>query len=52
LSVDGVRLKVRGLDAIDGTPVLDIKPVMTGFLPRGAIVEPEWAKELMKDYWL
>ena len=52
LSVEGVRLKVRGLDAIDGTPVLDIKTVMTGFLPRGAIVEPEWAKELMKDYWL
>jgi tRNA (Thr-GGU) A37 N-methylase len=34
LSVEGLRLKVRGLDAIDGTPVLDIEPVMTGFLPR------------------
>ena len=50
LSVEGLKLKVRGLDAIDGTPVLDIKPVMMGFLPRGAIVEPEWPKELMKDY--
>ena len=28
-------MRVRGLDAIDGTPVLDIKPVMKGFLPRG-----------------
>src|SRR5690349_843139 len=26
--------RVTGLDAIDGTPVLDIKPVMHEFLPR------------------
>ena len=51
LSVEGTRLKVRGLDAVDGTPVLDIKPVMTGFLPRGEIREPEWVSEVMKDYW-
>jgi tRNA (Thr-GGU) A37 N-methylase len=51
LAVDGLHLCVRGLDAIDGTPVLDIKPVMTGFLPRGEIREPHWAKELMAGYW-
>jgi tRNA (Thr-GGU) A37 N-methylase len=51
LSVGGLSLTVRGLDAIDGTPVLDIKPVMKGFLPRGEIREPEWANELMKEYW-
>jgi len=51
LSVNGLTLRVRGLDAIDGTPVLDIKPVMTGFLPRGEIREPDWAKELMAGYW-
>ncbi|MBV9043552.1 MAG: SAM-dependent methyltransferase [Alphaproteobacteria bacterium] len=51
LAVDGLTLRVRGLDAIDGTPVLDIKPVMTGFLPRGEIREPQWAKELMAGYW-
>jgi tRNA-Thr(GGU) m(6)t(6)A37 methyltransferase TsaA len=51
LSVTGTTVKVRGLDAIDGTPVLDIKPVMRGFLPRGEITEPNWANELMKDYW-
>jgi tRNA-Thr(GGU) m(6)t(6)A37 methyltransferase TsaA len=51
LSVEDRTLKVRGLDAIDGTPVLDIKPVMKGFLPRGEVVEPAWASELMKDYW-
>lgn len=47
----GLTLNVRGLDAIDGTPVLDIKPVMKGFLPRGETREPKWAGELMKGYW-
>ncbi|MDE2183612.1 MAG: SAM-dependent methyltransferase [Alphaproteobacteria bacterium] len=51
LSVDGTTLTVRGLDAIDGTPVLDLKPVMAGFLPRGPLHEPLWAKELMRRYW-
>ena len=51
LSVEGLTVHVRGLDAIDGTPVLDIKPVMKGFLPRGEIREPKWAAELMKGYW-
>jgi len=51
VSVEGLTLHVRGLDAIDGTPVLDIKPVMRGFLPRGELREPGWAKELMKEYW-
>ena len=49
--VDGLKLHVRGLDAIDGTPVIDIKPVMKGFLPRGEVREPGWATELMRDYW-
>lgn len=51
LDVQGLTLRVRGLDAIDGTPVLDIKPVMKGFLPRGEIHEPQWAGEIMRDYW-
>lgn len=51
LDVHGLTLHVRGLDAIDGTPVLDIKPVMKGFLPRGEIREPDWAAEIMREYW-
>ena len=51
VSVEGTRLTVRGLDAIDGTPVLDIKPYMTGFQVRGVVEEPEWAKVLMAEYW-
>ncbi len=44
-------IEVQGLDAIVGTPIIDIKPVMREFLPQGEIVEPEWAVELMKNYW-
>lgn len=51
VSVDGLRITVRGLDAIEGTPVLDIKPVMSGFLPRGDMKEPGWSRALMADYW-
>jgi tRNA-Thr(GGU) m(6)t(6)A37 methyltransferase TsaA len=28
LEIDGARLRVSGLEAIDGTPVLDVKPVL------------------------
>jgi len=51
IAVDGLALTVEGLDAIDGTPVLDIKPVMAGFLPRGDVREPDWARAIMADYW-
>ncbi len=51
LAVDGLTLAVRGLDALAGTPGLDIKPGMTGFLPRGAVREPDWARALMAGYW-
>ena len=51
LAVEGTMLRVAGLDAIDGTPVLDLKPVMRGFLPRGEVSEPDWARELMASYW-
>jgi len=45
------KIWVKYLDAIDGTPILDIKPVMKEFLPAGEIRQPDWSKELMKDYW-
>lgn len=47
----GRVLVVRGLDAMDGTPVLDIKPVMVEFLPRSPVRQPEWSRELMRNYW-
>ena len=51
VSVHGLRLQVQGLDAVHGTPVLDVKPVMRGFLPRGEVREPGWATEIMARYW-
>jgi len=51
LSIDGDVLKVEGLDAINGSPVLDIKPLMRAFLPKGVTGEPQWAGEIMKDYF-
>lgn len=51
ISKEGNSLFVKGLDAIDGTPILDIKPVMREFLPKGDIKQPIWASDLMKNYW-
>lgn len=50
-SVEGATVQVRGLDAVDGTPVLDLKPHMTGFDPRGQVRQPAWAEEIMSAYW-
>jgi tRNA (adenine37-N6)-methyltransferase len=47
----GRVIKVRWLDAIDGTPVLDIKPVFREFMPKGETRQPEWVGELTRDYW-
>lgn len=49
--VEGRVLTVRGIDAIDGTPVVDIKPWMNEFAPIGATRQPAWATELMADYY-
>jgi tRNA (Thr-GGU) A37 N-methylase len=48
----GRTLRVVGLDAVDGTPVVDIKPVMKAFLPREAVRQPEWSHEQVQYYWL
>jgi tRNA (adenine37-N6)-methyltransferase len=48
---DGRRLVVSELDAVDGPPVLDIKPVMHEFLPREEVTQPAWVHELMARYW-
>ena len=51
LGVDGLRVAVAGLDAVDGTPVLDIKPYMNEFGPQEPVHQPAWAGELMAGYW-
>ena len=51
IAVDGVKVHLAGLDAIDGTPVVDIKPWMDEFGPRGEVGQPQWATDLMRGYW-
>ena len=51
LALEGTVLTVAELDAVAGTPVLDIKPVMREFLPRQAVQQPDWATQLMSRYW-
>ena len=52
LRCEGTCLVVAELDAIDGTPLIDIKPVMAEFLPRGELRQPPWSHELMREYRL
>jgi tRNA-Thr(GGU) m(6)t(6)A37 methyltransferase TsaA len=50
--VEGLDLHVQGLDAIDGSPVLDVKPFMREFEPPDAEVrQPAWSTELMRGYY-
>jgi tRNA-Thr(GGU) m(6)t(6)A37 methyltransferase TsaA len=49
--VDELVVHVTGLDAVDGTPVLDLKPWVREFGPRGVVRQPAWMDELMKGYW-
>ncbi|MFI0786025.1 SAM-dependent methyltransferase [Streptomyces lydicus] len=51
LRTDGLDVHVQGLDAVDGTPVLDIKPYMAEFGPLGATSQPDWATALMRRYY-
>jgi tRNA-Thr(GGU) m(6)t(6)A37 methyltransferase TsaA len=51
VKISGSSIVVRGLDAIDSTPVLDIKPYYPGFdrLPEAQV--PEWVNRLMGNYF-
>ncbi|SEM40606.1 SAM-dependent methyltransferase [Streptacidiphilus jiangxiensis] len=52
LGVDGLTLHVRSLDALDGTPVLDVKPYLKRFVPESDRVrEPAWVEEVMSAYF-
>jgi tRNA (Thr-GGU) A37 N-methylase len=49
--VDGLDLHVEELDAVDGTPVLDIKPWFAEFGPRGEITQASWSTEMLGNYF-
>ena len=50
--VDGLRVRVRGLDAIDGSPVFDVKPFLQSMVPdRAGVAEPTWVASGLKNYF-
>lgn len=51
LSINKNIIEVKGLDAIDGTPVLDIKPFYPAFDTACDALIPEWVTRLMSDYF-
>lgn len=52
ISVNDLELKVIGLDAINNTPVLDIKPYFLDMIPnKKSIKEPNWVFEISKNYF-
>jgi len=51
VSLDARRIEVAGLDAVDGTPVVDLKPHVRELGPRGEVRQPGWMDELMAGYF-
>lgn len=52
LDVQGRDLVVTDLDAVDGTPVLDLAPYFEQMGPRGAVRQPAWPGEMLDPaYW-
>src|SRR2546423_1557594 len=51
LKVDGLDLHVEDLDAVDGTPILDIKPWFAEMGPRGEIRQAPWSVEMLRNYY-
>jgi len=51
LGIEGTVIRVRRLDAIDGTPVIDVKPYMREFGPIGEVRQPQCADEIMSEYY-
>jgi tRNA (Thr-GGU) A37 N-methylase len=42
-------LTVTGLDAIDGSPVIDIKPYVSEFYPREGVRIPAWMEQIQEE---
>ncbi|MFF2941210.1 SAM-dependent methyltransferase [Streptomyces niveus] len=51
LTVEGRDLRVTDLDAVDGTPVVDLAPYFQEMGPRGVVRQPAWPGEMLATYW-
>ncbi len=48
ISIDGNIVRVKGLDVIDNTPIIDIKPYLPDYdNPDGATKVPQWTRKLV-----
>lgn len=51
VAVGDKTITVRGLDALDGTPVLDIKPYIPAFERKDDVRLPAWVGRMMDGYF-
>ncbi|MFI0742780.1 SAM-dependent methyltransferase [Streptomyces sp. NPDC021100] len=51
LRAEGRDLHVTDLDAVDGTPVVDLAPYFPQMGPRGPVTTPAWPEEMLRHYW-
>jgi tRNA-Thr(GGU) m(6)t(6)A37 methyltransferase TsaA len=51
LSIQGNTLIVSGLDAMDGTPVLDVKPYIPEFDGVENVKMPDWVATMVQGYF-
>ncbi len=46
LNKEGKKIQVKGLEACNGSVVIDLKPVMDDFMPREGAVQPGWTRKM------
>ena len=51
VAVEPDGLRVRGLDAIDGTPIVDLKPYFPDFDSAPGARVPDWVRDIMRGYF-
>ncbi|MFF7400673.1 SAM-dependent methyltransferase [Streptomyces murinus] len=51
LHIEGRDLVVTDLDAVDGTPVIDLAPYFQQMGPRGPVGQPAWPGEMLDPYY-
>ncbi|MFF4448225.1 SAM-dependent methyltransferase [Streptomyces sp. NPDC001502] len=51
LAIKGRDIHVEDLDAVDGTPIVDLAPYFEQMGPRGSVRTPAWVSDMLDDYW-
>jgi len=45
----GNVLTVQGLEAVDGSPIIDIKPYSQSYIVNEALKNPDWMEQIIRD---